>query len=69
MIDFLFLGIIPGTHVQITFGMWVTTLLVFVATWVISYEALSQKATLQRLRLTLSIYLASWRATRLHQRA
>lgn len=68
MIDFLFLGIIPGTHVQITFAMWLTTLAVFVTTWAISYTLLRVRP-FRKLRLTASIYLASWQARRLNPQA
>ena len=68
MIDFLFLGIIPGTHVQITFEMWLTTLAVFVSTWAVSY-VLMRLHPLRTLRLTLSVYKASWDAKRLNQQA
>lgn len=68
MIDFLFLGIIPGTHIQITFGMWMITLAVFVSTWAISY-ALLRIHPLRKVRMTVSTYKSSWDAKRLDQQA
>jgi hypothetical protein len=68
MIDFLFLGIIPGTNTQITFEMWLTAVTVFTTTWLVSY-ALLKLHPLHRLRLAVSVYVASWQAKRLNQQA
>jgi hypothetical protein len=68
MIDFLFLGIIPGTNTQITFEMWLTAFTVFASTWLISY-ALLKVHPLRQLRLITTVYFASWQAKRLNQQA
>jgi hypothetical protein len=68
MIDFLFLGIIPGTHVQITFGMWLITFMVFAGTWATTYMLLKIRP-LRKVRFITSVYLAAWHARRLSQQA
>ncbi len=59
MVDLLFLGFIPGTHIQISFEVWLLCL-ALVAEIVGSYYIQV------RLRpvLTASIYISAWRATR-----
>lgn len=56
MADFLLLGLIPGTHIQITFNTWLYAFIVLVI--------ISRLSSLVRKRplLIASIYAASWRA-------
>ncbi|HET8709583.1 MAG TPA: hypothetical protein VFL85_04890 [Candidatus Saccharimonadales bacterium] len=57
MADFLLLGQIPGTRIQITFDAWLYCLLVGLAAYTMYYLA-----TRKQPLLTACAYYAAWRA-------
>lgn len=59
MADFLLLGQIPGTHIQITFSAWLYCLLIAAGTYAMHF-VVTRKQPL----LVACAYYAAWRAVR-----
>jgi hypothetical protein len=59
MADFLLLGQIPGTRIQITFNAWLYCLLITVAVYSV-YYIVTKKQPL----LAACVYYAAWQANR-----
>jgi hypothetical protein len=57
MADFLLLGLVPGTHIQITFTAWLYCLIILVMVAASIYLKIRKQPF-----LTASIYFAAWQA-------
>jgi TM2 domain-containing membrane protein YozV len=63
MADFLMLGLVPGTNIQITFMMWTTVTLSLLAC-VFAWRLYQARFVFARAIITLAIYSATHRRLR-----
>lgn len=63
MVDLIFLGIIPGTHIQVTFGTWLYSLGILVMSYGI-YYLVTDRHIHSRARVYAALVLAVWRFSR-----
>jgi hypothetical protein len=63
MADFLLLGIVPGTRIEITFEIWLLCIELAILSVFIVYVHFGRK-TFQYARYYFSVYVSAWRAKR-----